>query len=464
MDGALQNYRHAVQLKPDYAGAYTDIAILLDQQGDLPGAEDACRRAVAANPDSPRVHSNLAAVLDRQERFAEAAESCRQALARDPGLAEAHSNLAAVLWRQRDLAAAVASCRQAISINPNCAAAYCNLGTALSDQGDLAEGLRCYERVLTLQPDSAAAIYYSGLTHLLQGNFSQGWQNYEHRWRLKHMHSFRRNFPQPLWRGEALHGARILLYPEQGLGDILQFVRYVPLVAACGGKVILEVPPTLKQLLSGIEGATEIVVRGESLPDFSWQCPFMSLPLAFGTDLASIPAKIPYLHADPDKVQAWSQRLEGEGLRVGLVWAGNPKHVNDCQRSLSLAQFAPVTQVPGVSFYALQKGPGAIETQSLPAGMRLIDLGPYQSDIADTAAIVANLDLVLSVDTSVAHLAGALGKPVWILLQYMPDWRWLLEREDSPWYPTARLFRQSAFNDWTPVLQRVAAELARLAD
>ena len=457
--GALQNYRRAVQLKPDFAEAYTSLGILLDEQGDLAGAEDACRRAVAAKPGSALVHSNLAAVLDERGCLAEATESCRRALTLNPGLAAAHSNLAGILWRQCDFESSVAACRRAIALNPTCAAAYCNLGSALSDQGDLEEGLRCYQRALEAKPDWATALFYTGLTLLLQGNFAQGWQDYEQRWRLKHWR--RREFSQPLWLGEPLEGARILLHAEQGLGDTLQFVRYVPLVAARGGKVILEVPPRLRRLLSGLEGAAEVISRGQDLPEFTWQCPLMSLPLAFGTELATIPADVPYIHADPARVQAWSQRLERTGLRVGLVWAGSPKHVNDRQRSLPLARFTALTQIPGASFYALQKGHAAAETQPLPPGMRLIDLGPEQSNMAETAAIIANLDLVISVDTSVAHLAGALGKPVWILLHYVPDWRWLLHREDSPWYPTARLFRQPKLRDWDPVLQRVEEELAR---
>jgi tetratricopeptide (TPR) repeat protein len=462
--GAAEHYHRAAQLRPGYAHAYTGLAIVLEREGNLIGAEQACRQAVLAQPDSAAAHNNLASVLERQSRLAESAESCRYALRLNPTLAEAHNNLASVLWRQNHLTEAVASCRAAISLKPDCAAAYCNLGSVLTIQGNLDEGLRCYRRVLELEPDSAAAAYYSGLTDLLQGNLTAGWQAYEHRWRLKRMQSGRREFAQPLWRGEPLDGASILLWAEQGLGDVIQFVRYAPLVAARGGRVILEVPQALHRLLSTVEGAAQVVVRGGTLPSFAWQCPLMSLPLAFRTELATIPANVPYLNLDPAAIQAWSQRLHGEGLRVGLVWAGNPKHMHDRQRSLALAQLAPLTPVADVSFYALQKGPAAAEMRSIPAEGRIVDLGPQQADMADTAAIIANLDLVISVDTSVAHLAGALGKPVWIPLPHVPDWRWLLGREDSPWYPTARLFRQSELDDWKPVIERLAAELACLVE
>ena len=459
--GALASYRRAIELKPDYAEACTNLAILLEEQGDVAGAAEACRRAVRANPRSARVHSNLAAVLSQSGDTAEALEMACQALALQPACAEAYSNLAGILWQQGRYAEAVDSCRRALALKPDCAEAHCNLGSALGDLGDLEGALESYRKVLALHPDSATAAYYSGLIYLQQGDLARGWASYEARWRLKSMLWKRRHFPQPLWRGEALQGVRILLYAEQGLGDILQFVRYAPLVAARGGHVILEVPPALRRLLSNLPGVSEIVSFGDPLPDFAWQCPLLSLPQAFATDLSSIPASVPYLCPDPAEVRSWSEKLDGKGLRVGLVWAGNPKHVRDRQRSLALGQLAPLAEGGGISFYALQKGP-APAGPPWPESVQLTDLGPQQRDLADAAAIVANLDLVISVDTAVAHLTGALGKPVWILLQFMPDWRWLLQREDSPWYPTARLFRQPALGDWDSVVRRVALELHQL--
>jgi tetratricopeptide (TPR) repeat protein len=460
---AQATYQHAIAANPNSGATYTYLAATLKSQGDFVGAEDACRRALAAQPGLADAHSNLGTILLDQGKLVEAAKCFRRALALDSKCVAAYGNLAGVLWRQGDLEGAIASCRRALALDPNYASAYCNLGTTLADQGDLVGALECYQRDLALRPGSVCAVYYSGLAHLQLGDFAQGWREYEFRWQTKSLPRGPSTFSQPLWRGQDLKGERILLYFEQGLGDTLQFVRYVPLVAGRGGEVILEVPAGLHRLLTGLKGVSKIVDRGEAVPDFSWQCPLLSLPLAFATELATIPADIPYLQANLADVQAWSQRLQGEGLRVGLAWTGNPNHVRNRQRSMTLDQLTPLTRVEGVTFYSLQKGLAAASAQPLPAGMRLIDLDAQQNDFADTAAIVANLDLVISVDTSVAHLAGAMGKPVWIPLHHMPDWRWLLHRTDSPWYPTARLFRQSTPGDWTTVVSELVHELHKAA-
>ena len=249
---------------------------------------------------------------------------------------------------------------------------------------------------------------------------------------------------------------------EQGLGDTLQFVRYVPLVAARGGKVILEVQPRLHRLLAQTPGAAEVICRDEALPEFDWQCPLLSLPLALCTEFDTIPAQIPYLYPDPVQVEVWKQRLPGDSLRIGLAWAGSPLHPHERWRSIPLEQLAPLTKLEGTRFYSLQMGAPAGQVQQLGARVHLVDLQSEQKDFADTAAIVANLDLVISIDTSVAHLAGAMGKPVWVLLSKSSDWRWFLDRDDSPWYPTARLFRQSTLGDWQDVVTRVERELREL--
>jgi hypothetical protein len=268
-----------------------------------------------------------------------------------------------------------------------------------------------------------------------------------------------------------LEGSRILLYAEQGAGDTLQFVRYVPLVAARGGKVILEVQSSLHRLLASTPGATEVFRRYEALPQFDWQCPLLSLPLVFGTELDTIPAKIPYVRPDPAQVQVWRERLgapvaerreNGNSQRIGLAWAGSPLHPYDLWRSIPLEQLAPLTHLEGTTFYSLQVGPPAQQVKELGPRGHLIDLQDELKDFADTAAVVANLDLVISVDSAVVHLAGTMGKPVWVLVQKSADWRWLLEREDSPWYPTARLFRQSTLGNWQEVVARVEKELREL--
>jgi len=277
----------------------------------------------------------------------------------------------------------------------------------------------------------------------------------------------RRDFSQPQWLGQPLAGTRILLHAEQGLGDTLQFIRYVPMVASRGAKVILEVSSELRRLVETTLGSiAQIVTRGSRLPDFDCQSPLLSLPFVFQTAQTSIPGSVPYLQADPQLTREFAQQFtaagNNNGLRVGLVWSGSPRHTRDPQRSIPLPQLCALTEIPGATLYSLQKGPAAKDLLNMPIDMNLVDLSGYLNDFAETAAAIANLDLVVTVDTAVAHLAGALGKPVWILLTRNPDWRWLLDREDSPWYPTARLFRQNVGGDWSSVVDRVHNELQQL--
>jgi hypothetical protein len=296
-----------------------------------------------------------------------------------------------------------------------------------------------------------------GLIHLLQGDLAVGWPEYESRWKVGV--GDERKLLQRRWKGEELGGERILLYAEQGLGDTMQFVRYVPLVAERGGEVVLEVQPALHGLLADTDGASRVIRRGEALPEFTWQCPLMSLPLALGTKLETIPARVPYIVADAVRVDTWRERLQKNTRRVGLAWAGNPGHPRDRLRSIPLEQLVPLLNVAGTTFYSLQFGSGSEQMKQLRPGGQLVDLGDELQDFANVAAIVANLDLVISIDSAVAHLAGGLGKAVWILLNKGCDWRWFLEREDSPWYPTARLFRQSNPGGWQEVVKRIEHEL-----
>jgi tetratricopeptide (TPR) repeat protein len=484
LHAARLSYLRAVELQPELAEAHSNLAGILWRLGDLPGALQSCRRAIALKPELAEAHNHLGHVLSEQGDLPAALESYQRAVALKPEFAEAHNSLGGILWRQGDLAGALESCHRALALKPGLAEAHSHVGHVLAHQGDLAAALESYQRASTLKPAAGEFLYYAGLAHLLRGEFRVGWKNYEYRWNTRALRKVRREFAQSespsaesvptefasaevkakLWRGEPLNGARILLHSEQGLGDTLQFVRYVPLVAARGGEVLLEVQPELQRLLARTEGATHVLARGDALPNFSWHCPLLSLPLAFATELATIPHAVPYLRANPQETQNWSQRLandDDEKLRVALAWAGNPKHVRDAQRSVKLSQLAPLAHIDA-RFYSLQKGPAA--AQQIAAGMKLIDLAGELTDFADTAALLSNLDLLITVDTAVAHLAGALGKPVWLLLTQAPDWRWLLHRADSPWYPSMRLFRQPAAGDWAAVLGRVAAELALLVN
>jgi hypothetical protein len=320
---------------------------------------------------------------------------------------------------------------------------------------------------LRLRPDMPDAQVNLAMVLLLTGHWAEAWPFYEARWQVGDLAMQRRAFPQPLWTGaQPLAGRTILLHAEQGLGDTLQFCRYAPLVAAQGARVVLEVQPPLTRLLAGLEGVAQIVATGDPLPDFDLHCPLMSLPHAFATTPETIPAPVPYLAADPAQQKAWREVLADlPGPRVGLVWAGSARawlpHATaiDRRRSMRLADMAPLAQVRGYSFVSLQLGPPAAQLAEPPAGLRIHDATTHLGDFADTAALVANLDLVIAVDTAVAHLAGALGRPVWLLNRFDTCWRWLLGRDDSPWYPGLRQFRRGAQEDWTSVMQRVAATL-----
>jgi Flp pilus assembly protein TadD len=493
---AQRCYQRLAELLPQSAKAHLRLGTTLEWQGDWEAAAASYRRALALQPDSPDIYGSLGRLQCKQGASAEAVESCRRALVLAPQRHEIYNLLGYALInvgdygaavevyrralllkpdsaytifglgylfeRQGDLASAAESYRLVLKLDPRLVDAHLHLGITHFLQGDLGKAVEYFERVRELAPDNTEARTFLGHIHLLQGNFALGWSEHEYRWSTPHFLRDRRKFPQPLWDGEPLGGSRILLHAEQGLGDTLEFVRYVPLVAARGGNVVLEVQPRLHRLLASTPGAGNVLRRGEALPEFDWQCPLLSLPRAFATDLNTIPAPIPYVHPDPALVAAWGQRLAGNPLRIGLVWAGSPTFPHERWRSIPLELLAPLMKLAGTTFYSLQMGPSASQVQQLGLHTQIIDLQNEQTDLADTAAIVANLGLVISIDTSVAHLAGAMGKPVWIMLHKSPDWRWLLERDDSPWYPTARLFRQSSLGNWQDVVARVEAELREL--
>ena len=494
---ASQCYRRLAELLPQSAEALHRLGVTQEQMHDWEAAAESYRRALAVQPDSPDLHGSLGRLQCKQGAFAEGVESYRRALALDanrhdiynqmgnalaalgkfeaaaeafrralalqPHSAETAYGLGYLFERQGDLDSAQDSYRKALELNPRMGAAYLHLGATHFIRGDRGKATECAEMLRKVDPDPAEANCLLALVHLQQGNFPLGWSEYEARWGTAYGLRYRRKFRQPLWKGEPLEGSRILLHAEQGLGDTLQFVRYVPLVAARGGKVVLEVQPRLQRLLARTPGAEAVIPRNEALPEFAWQCPLMSLPWAFATELHSVPAPIPYVCPDPAQVNEWGERLAGNTLRVGLAWSGNPGHSDDLWRSIPMIRLARLMEIPDATFYSLQMGPGTEQIGQLPPQHKLIDLAATQKDFADTAAIVANLDLVISVDTAVAHLAGAMGKPVWILLQKSPDWRWLLERDDSPWYPTARLIRQSTLGNWQDVVARVEHDLQELA-
>jgi tetratricopeptide (TPR) repeat protein len=354
---------------------------------------------------------------------------------------------------------ALASYDRAITLWPDHADAHNNRGQVLRELERYDEALASYDRALALRPKHVMAHCNAAALRLLTGDFERGWAHSEWRWLKKSVMPTQRNFSQPAWNGrDPIAGKTILIHSEQGLGDTIQFCRYVPLLAARGAQVIFEVQKPLQTLMASLGGAAQVVPKGGPLPACDLHCPLVSLPLAFGTRLETIPSATGYLSAPAQHVTTWQSRLEGKPHpRIGLVWSGNPGHERDRERSIGLRTFVPLLDAFGddVTFFSLQKDVRAADDALLKERADILDYGNALEDFSDTAALISHLDLVISVDTSIAHLAGALGKPAWILLTYFPDWRWLLGRDDSPWYPTARLFRQDESRAWDGVMARV---------
>jgi Flp pilus assembly protein TadD len=498
LEEAVASFRRALELRPEAPDALGNLGLAYLQLGRPAEAADALRQALASQPASADLHNNLGVALTRQNDFAQAIAAYREALRLRPEFVDALNNLGNA-YRSSDQAEEATRCyREALRISPNVPDVHNNLGIALTHLGRLEEAIDSFHESLRLKPEFAEASNNLGVTladlnrlgeavaafdgalqvrpehaethrnraigWLLMGDYERGWEEYEWRWRCENVP--RRSFTQPRWRGEDLGGRTVLLWAEQGLGDTIQFARYATLVRAKGGRVVLECQPPLARLLARLEGVDELVVMGQPLPSFDCQIPLMSIPVAFRTSLSSVPDRVPYLTPDPELVQAWREALRRQrGFRVGIAWQGSPKYGGDKARSIPLERFAPLAEVDPVILVSLQKGLGTEQIAQLPARFPLLDLdrqldgtnGPFM----DTAAVIKNLDLVITSDTAVAHLAGALGVPVWVALCCPCDWRWLREREDSPWYPSMRLFRQNKSGDWDDVFRRMAAELRR---
>ena len=460
---AIDSYDRALALAPGRE-ACIGRALALGRLDRVDEALASYDQAIARDPDAAELHSDRGAMLKRLRRLDEALASCERAIALAPDLAAAHSNRGIVLREQGRYAEALASYDTAIRLRPDFGEAFSNRANVLVTLRRFDDAMADYRRAFAINPGDANARCNCGMIELLIGRFAEGWADYEARWDIHQMASGRPAFAQPQWTGDAdIRGKRLLLLPEQGIGDTIMAVRYVPRVIERGATVILQLPASLRALLAPIGGGREIVIEGEPLPDFDLYCPLLSLPRAFGTTLATIPAEVPYVAPPADRAAAWRARLAAlPGVRIGLVWAGNPQHVNDTRRSIALRALLPVLAQPGVRFVSLQKELRPGDAELLGVHPQVTHLGDDLASFEDTAAVIALLDLVIAVDTSVAHLVGALGKPVWMLLPASPDWRWLLDREDSPWYPTARLFRQSAPDEWGDVVARVSAESRRL--
>lgn len=465
---AEMHYRMALQLQPNNAKAHSNLGLLLTMLERHLEAEPSYQLALELQPDSVEVHINLGFAMAEQHRFTEAEASFRHALRLQPNYADAYNNLGIVLREQNRFAESEASFRRAIELNASLVNAYNNLGNLLREFDRLDEAEACYLQALQIKPDYFDAHLNLSFVLLQRGDFARGWAEYEYRW-MSRGNEPRRAFAQPMWTGDAdLRGKAILLHAEQGLGDTLHFVRYATLLKKHGAKVYVFAPASLKSLLASCDGVTAVYAQGDALPPFDFHCPMMSLPMACKTEVATIPNRIPYLAASQLRAAHWRKVLgKKTALRVGVVWAGSPRkhqpaaHLIDRQRSMHFDQIKPLLDAPGVQFFSLQLGDEA-SVQSR-GNVQLIDHTWELRDFEESAALIDNLDLVISVDTSVAHLAGAVGKPVWLLNRYNTCWRWFSYREDSPWYPGMRIFRQPAMGDWDGVIQDVKTALEQLA-
>lgn len=461
-EAALASYDNALQLQPAYVEAHYNRALTLQMLQRLDSALTAYDSVLRLQPDHLDAHCNRGATLAGLQRTEEALAGYQRALQLDPDHLQARHNLGHALHSLNRPAQALPHYDRVLQLKPDYVEALCNYGLALQALNQLDSALACYTRAAQLQPELAIAHWNQGLCHLLQGDFAAGWPKYEWGW-ASGQRGPRRDFVAPLWLGDQpLQGKHILLHAEQGLGDTLQFCRYVPLVVALGAHVWLEVPAPLQALLGQLPGVTGVLAQGEPLPPCDYHCPLLSLPLACGTRLDTIPAQPAYLRADPAKTAAWAAQLEAQlprprRPRIGIAWSGNPAHRHDALRSIPLAQLAPLF-FGQADFISVQTDLRAADRESLQH-FKVLDPSPALHDFSDTAALLAGLDRVITVDTSVAHLAGALGIPTTLLLPYAPDFRWLLERDDSPWYPSLRLVRQTTPGVWDDVIERVAHDL-----
>jgi Flp pilus assembly protein TadD len=448
-------YREACHLKPDYPVVFNNLGNLLGALGRLGEAEAHFRHALSLKPDFPEACNNLANLLLHCRRASEAETFCREALRLRPEYALAHNSLANALMEYDDYQAAEFHYREAVRLKPDYAEAYNNLGSLLGRLCKLDDSMAFFREAVKLQPDFHEAHANLGMTLLGVGEFEEGWRTYDTHRKIEGLQDLK----GPRWEGEVLDGRVLLVYAEQGYGDVIQFSRFVPLIAS-RARVVFEVPRELLGLLADLPGVDQMVARGDPLPPYDAHCALLSLPRWLGITVERVLGDLPYVSAAPQKRQNWRDRVgELSGLRIGLAWAGNPPLASDRRRSISLDKFSRLAEVSGVSFVSLQKGVAAEQTLSPPAGMVVHDWTADLHDFADTAALVSELDLVIAVDTSVVHLAGALGHPVWLLNRFDSCWRWQIDSERSPWYKTLRQFKQPKPGDWDSVFSQVKAAL-----
>lgn len=451
----------SLELRPADARAWVVLSSHLVRAGDSDSALIACQRAIEYGPRFAAAYVTMGSILAAKRQFEKAEAAFRRALALQPGFVDAEINLGSALFRQGKLEEAAAAQRRALAQQPRHPHALRNLAAALRAAGAYEDALVAYRAATAAAPQFAEAHRDEALLLLLLGRFQEGWAKYEWRWRAEVIGA--KPMDGPRWNGQMLTGETVLLQAEQGFGDTVQFLRYVPLVAQRGARVVVQLPRALMTLTGeAMQTAAQCVTPEDAKPSFDFHAPFLSLPRIFSTSLETLPAFVPYLQPPSGCAEKWRQKLSPfEGLRVGLVWAGNADHENDHNRSIAFTHLAPLLNHPNIRLFSLQTGARATDLTLAP-GEAVIDLSGSLTDFGETAGVIEALDLTITVDTAVAHLAGALGKPVWLLLPHVPDWRWLLGRDDSPWYPTMRLFRQTRRGDWPEVIARVREQLLQI--
>jgi tetratricopeptide (TPR) repeat protein len=460
LEDAVACFERALELEPGSANAVYNLGFAFEKQGKLETALTHYEHVLALAPHSAEILCSIGRMLFALKRVEDALAVLERAVTLMPGNVDAWNNRGTVLLQMDRPMESLASYDRVLALSPSYALAWLNRGNALVRLKRRDEALASFAQAQALKPDLAAAYLGESLCHLRGGDLRNGWEKYE--WRALIRPDLMRVFPSPPWRAtEEIAGKAILLHSEQGFGDTLQFCRYVPLVAACGARVVLEVPPVLKRLMTTLDGVADLRAQGEPLPDVDTQCPLLSLPRAFDTALETIPAQVPYLSVPEDVSVRWRERLRPTpGPRIGLTWFGRVEHLGEIHRSIAPDLLTPLLSC-GATVVSLQKAYRPADQAWLAAHPDVLDFSDELEDFTDTAAVASAMDVVVTIDTATAHLAGALGLPVWIMLSHIGDWRWMEGRADSPWYPTAKLYRQTTVNDWSEVIARVAGDLRK---
>ena len=467
-DEAIEQCKKAVELSNNFAQAYHTMGFSLEKQQRFAEAVESYKQAVRIDPQYTEAYNHLGAVLNDRDRFEEAIENLTMALQLDPGYAEAHNNLGIAFNALGRFDEAADSYQKAVQSEPSFAEAYYNRANSLRSQGKCTQAVDCYDKAIGINPDYAHAHWNKAHTLLLDGKLSQGWKQYQ--WRKNpqlDIETYQHEYYKPCWDGSSFTGKRLLVHYEQGFGDNIQFVRYLPMVKELGGTVIYEVrKPLLKLFQQSVQGVDQWIEASDDKPnvEFDYHISLLDLPGLFDTTLQTIPRRSPYLFADSKEQAHWHKKISGDGFKVGIVWAGKATHGNNRNRSCKLDFFMPLFEINGVKIYSLQKDRTSSQAMGLESVLNMTDLASQFDDFSDTAAAIANLDLVISVDTAVLHLAGAMGKRTWALIPFEPEWRWMLNRDDSPWYPTIKIFRQKQLGDWHTVFECITKELKALID